>query len=145
MSFPSAGETGGMFAGAVALLVAVGHGLKWWLGWTDRRASTRAAKLDAWQSELFLREARLDAEQAQIIAEIKDQLAGLKDSNDQLRREHAALLGGFQLVAGALRTLDPDNSALARAEELLKSAFPLEPVPPDDMTRTILAAKRSDD
>lgn len=130
MNGPTPGEAGGIFAGIVALLVAIGHGVRWWLGWTDHRASTRAAKLDAWQKELALREERLDREQAGIIAEIKGQLAELRQSNDQLRKEHAALLGGFQLVAGALRVIDPANAALNRADELLKSAFALDPVLP---------------
>jgi uncharacterized protein HemX len=127
MSDPSVGQVGGVFAGVVALAVAVGHGLRWWLGWTDRRAASRAAKLDAWQRELMLREARLDAEQAAIIAEIKAQLAELRASNDQLRTEHAALLGAFQLVAGGLRAENPHNPALGLADEILKAAFPIEP------------------
>jgi hypothetical protein len=52
MNDPSAGEIGGIFAGMVGLLVALGHAVKWWLGWTDRRAATRAAKLEAWHREL---------------------------------------------------------------------------------------------
>jgi hypothetical protein len=58
MNDPTAGEAGGIFAGVVALLVAVGHGVRWWIGWTDRRAATRAAKLDAWQHELQARYSR---------------------------------------------------------------------------------------
>jgi uncharacterized protein HemX len=63
MADPSAGEVGGVFAGAVALIVALGHGIRWWLGWTDRRAATRSAKLDAWQNQLDERETRIEAQQ----------------------------------------------------------------------------------
>lgn len=127
----SPGEVGGLFAGFVALIVALGHGLKWWLGWTDRRAATRAAKLDAWQKQLEDRE--------------RDLWEKIEVQLDGLRSQHAALLGGYQLIAGALRLIDPHNDALRRADELLRSAFVIEPQTPADMTRTILAAKRPDE
>ena len=127
MSDPTtAGEAGGIFAGVVALMVALGHGLRWWLGWSDRRASTRAAKLDAWQRELQAREQRFDEKQAEHWQRVEAELG-------QLRREHAALLGGYQLIAAALRLIDPSNSALRRADDLLRAAFPLEPCLPPDM------------
>lgn len=62
MSDPSAGEIGGVFAGVIALLVAIGHGIRWLMGWEERRDATRKAKLDAWQHELAAREAKVDAE-----------------------------------------------------------------------------------
>lgn len=136
MADPSAGEIGGLFAGAVGLIVALGHGLKWWLGWTDRRTATRSAKLDAWQRELDGREHRLDAEQRAYWKTVQAELG-------QVRREHAALLGAYQLLTAALTRQDPGNQALRQADELLRSAFPIEPATPDDMTRTILAAKRT--
>jgi hypothetical protein len=129
MPDPTAGEAGGIFAGGVALVIAVGHGIRWWLGWSDRRAAKRGAKLDAWQCELQDREQRFSALQAQHWAEIKNEL-------EQLRREHGALLGGYQLIAAALRLVDPDSDALRRADELLRSAFPIEPLLPTDMKRT---------
>jgi uncharacterized protein HemX len=132
MADPSVGEVGGVFAGAVALLVALGHGMRWWLGWTDRRAATRAAKLDAWQKQLDERETRLDQQQQDHWAEIGREL-------EVLRREHAALLGGYQLIATALRMVDPDSDALRRADELLRSAFLLDPVLPGDV---VAIAKR---
>lgn len=136
MADPSAGEVGGIFAGAVALFVALGHGIKWWLGWTDRRAATRSAKLDAWQQQLDERERRLDGQQAEHWKQVELQLG-------QLRREHAALRGGYQLIAGALRLLDPESPALHRADELLKAAWPLEPLTPSDMQKVILSVDRS--
>jgi hypothetical protein len=127
MSDPTAGEAGGAFAGVVALLIAIAHGVRWWIGWTDRRAATRAAKLDAWQRELQAREERFDVAQANHWARVEKELG-------QLRGEHAALLGGYQLIAAALRVLDPQNDALKRADDLLRSAFPIEPCLPGDMT-----------
>jgi uncharacterized protein HemX len=134
----SAGEVGGVFAGIVALVVALGHGLRWWLGWTDRRAATRAAKLDAWQKQLEARETRLDAQQQEHWAEIGREL-------EVLRREHAALLGGYQLIATALRMVDPNSDALRRADELLRSAFLIDPLTPPDMTALLRRAHRPGD
>jgi hypothetical protein len=59
----NAGEAGGIFAGIVAALVTLGHAIRWWLGWTDRRALTRTAKLDLWQRELQGREERFERQQ----------------------------------------------------------------------------------
>jgi uncharacterized protein HemX len=138
MADPSVGEVGGVFAGAVALLVALGHGMRWWLGWTDRRAATRSAKLDAWQNQLDQREKRIEAQQVEHWTRVEREL-------ELLRREHAALLGGYQLVTAALRVADPDNDALRRADELLRSAFLLEPVLPGDMASIAQRIRRRDD
>lgn len=138
MADPTVGEVGGVFAGVVALLVAVGHAMRWWLGWTDRRAASRAAKLDAWQRQLDEREARLDQQQQDHWAEIGREL-------EVLRREHAALLGGYQLIAAELRLVKPDSDALRRADELLRSAFLLDPLLPADFTALARSIRRSDD
>jgi uncharacterized protein HemX len=138
MADPSAGEVGGIFAGAVALLIALGHGLRWWLGWTDRRAATRSAKLDAWQKQLDERETRIEAQQIEYWARVEREL-------EQSRRERAALLGGYQLIATAMRLVDPDNDALRRADELIRSAFLLDPLLPGDMTATARSIHRSDE
>jgi uncharacterized protein HemX len=138
MADPSAGEVGGVFAGAVALLVALGHGIRWWLGWTDRRAATRSAKLDAWQNQLDERETRIEAQQLEYWARVEREL-------EQSRRERAALLGGYQLIATAMRVVDPDNDALRRADELIRSAFLLDPLLPADMVASVRSIHRSGD
>lgn len=119
MSDPSAGTIGGIFAGIVAMLVALGHALKWWLGWTDGRALTRTKKLDAWQTELQARENRFDERQAEYQARIECELT-------RLRAEHSAMYLAYQLVATEMRTIHPHNEALRRADELMRTAFPLE-------------------
>jgi hypothetical protein len=138
MADPSAGEVGGVFAGLVGLLVAIGHGMRWWLGWTDRRAASRAAKLEQWQRELNAREERFEEHQEAHWRHIEEHLG-------KLRREHAALLGGYQLIAAALRMVDPHSDALRRADELLRSAFLVEPLSPPDMVETMRGIRRSDD
>ena len=127
-----------LFFAAECVLVALGHGLRWWLGWTDRRAATRSAKLDAWQRQLEAREDRFTATQVDHWQRVESEL-------NQLRSQHAALLGGYQMLAAALRLNDPINPALRQADELLKAAFPLDPLVPSDMRATVLAAHRKDD
>ncbi|MEA3035769.1 MAG: hypothetical protein QOH04_1534 [Sphingomonadales bacterium] len=120
------GEIGGLFAGAVALIVAVGHGLRWWLGWTDSRQSRRAVRLQAWDEELKGRELRLDADRENEIRDIRGEL-------DQMRTEHRALFQAYHLIARALVKIDPSNAALNHASALLSTAFKIDPLTPDDM------------
>jgi hypothetical protein len=138
MADPTAGEVGGVFAGAVALVIALGHGLRWWLGWTDRRAATRSAKLDAWQHELQQREARFEIQQAEHWARVESEL-------EIVKRQYSALLGGYQLIAAALRIIDPENDALSRADNLLRSAFLVDPVMPTEMATKLQHIHRSDE
>lgn len=126
----SPGEIGGVFAGVVALLVAIGHGIKWLFNWNDARNETRAAKLDAWHRELSAREGRLSDEQQAYRDRIERRLM-------EIERENHALRIAFELVAAPLRTLDPDNGGLIKAEKLLAAAFPLVPHIPPDMAATL--------
>lgn len=121
----SGGEISGYFAGAVAVLAVIGQGIKWLLNWKERRAESRAAKLQAWHKELQAREARLDEKQAEYHARIEEQLA-------IVMKQSVALRMAFEMVAAPLRAIDPHNRELAQAEQLLRSAFPLDPgLPPD--------------
>ena len=128
-----AGQIGGVFAGVIALLVAIGHGVRWLLNWNDARAQTRSAKLDAWHAELKAREARLDAEQAAYQARIEARLKDIEAESLVIKNENHALRYAFELVAAPLRALDPNNKELARPEEIIAAAFPLLPVIPPDM------------
>jgi hypothetical protein len=87
---------------------------------------------------LNAREERFDQHQEAHWRHIEEQLG-------KLRREHAALLGGYQLIAAALRMVDPHSDALRRADELLRSAFLVEPLSPPDMVETMRSIRRSDD
>lgn len=116
---PSPGEIGGIFAGVVALLAAIGGGLRFLFNWAERRASSRAAKLQDWHNELVKREGRLDEKQAEFEGRLEGTIA-------QLGRENRALRMAFQLVAAPLRQIDPGNPALVRAEQMLQAAFPLD-------------------
>lgn len=133
MPDPSAGEVGGIFAGLVALLIALGHGIRWLMGWEERRDATRSAKLGAWQQQLAEREAKIDEQQASYQASIEARLASISATAERLQDEHAALLSAYHLVASALRASDPGNPVLRMADELLRAAFPLDPKSPTDL------------
>lgn len=128
MSDPSAaaGEAGGIFAGAIALLYAIGKGGAWLLNWKDARAQSRAVKLQAWHDELAKREADQDERDRSYQQHIETQLRRLAVENRVLRR-------AFELVAAPLRRLEPDNPNLAQAQQMLDRAFPLDPAMPNDM------------
>ena len=59
----AAGEAGGIIAGAVAVLYALGKGTAWLLNWKDARAQSRAAKLQLWHDELAKREKEQEKEE----------------------------------------------------------------------------------
>jgi uncharacterized protein HemX len=122
----SAGEVGGMVAGAIAILAALGKAAAWALNWKDARARTRAAKLQAWHEELRAREEQQDKRDRDYQQRIETQLRRLAVENRVLRR-------AFELVAEPLRRLEPDNPNLARAQLMLDRAFPLDPALPEDL------------
>ena len=128
MSDPTAaaGEAGGMFAGAVALLVVLGKGGAWLINWKDARVQSRAAKLQAWHDELAKKEKEQDERERQYRQHIETQLRRLALENRVLRR-------AFELVAEPLRRLEPDNPKLVQAQNMLDRAFPLDPGLPIDM------------
>lgn len=133
----SAGEAGGLFAGLMALLALFGGGIRWLAGWADRQAEGRGAKLQAWHDELAAREAAWDGR-------VEARLKLLEQENVRRVEENNALRLAFELVAGALRAIDPVNTALSRAEQLLQTAFPLSPVIPKDMTATLRGVETRD-
>lgn len=128
MADPSsaAGEAGGIFAGSVALLYAIGKGMAWLLNWKDARVQSRAAKLQAWHDELAKKEKEQDERDRQYRQHIETQLRRLALENRVLRR-------AFELVAEPLRRIEPDNPKLVQAQNMLDRAFPLDPGLPIDM------------
>lgn len=122
----SAGDTGGVIAGVVVVGAAIGKGIRWLLNWRDARAATRSAKLQRWHEELERREAKIEQRDREYQAHIETELR-------QLKIENRALRAAFEMVATPLRSVEPGHPALARAQELLTRAFPLDPSLPEDM------------
>lgn len=127
---PSVGEVGGVFAGIVALLYAIGKGIAWLLNWNDARASTRTAKLDAW-------EVKLDKRETEFEAKTDARMTTMEHEMTAMGRENRALRTAFQRVAVRLQFFSPNDPALADAERILAQAIPLEPFTPPDMTKRL--------
>lgn len=144
MSEVSPGEVGGVFAGVVALLATLGAGIKWFLGWAEQRADSRARKLQAWHDELEEREARFEQREAVRASTMERRLELIEAQHEHLKEQNLALRLAFDIVAGELRQRDPENASLKRADELLKSAFPLLPAIPGDMLATVAEIDRAE-
>ncbi len=143
MPDPSAGEIGGIFAGIVALFASIGGGISWLAGWKDRREETRAAKLDAWQRELSDREDKIATAQREYQESIEKRLVALVKWASRMQTKYSALWNGYQQISTELRHKEPDNAALARADEMLRIAMPLDPNIPHDLAE--LLAEHDDD
>jgi hypothetical protein len=131
----SPGEVGGVFAGVIALLGLLGKAAQWTINWRDARRKTRAAGLQQWEDKLQQRETELDGR-------INNRLQGLEHEQAVLRQQNHALRLAFELVAGAVRSRDPGEPALKRAEQLLEAAFPLDPTIPAEMGTRLGAIDR---
>lgn len=112
----SPGEVGGIFAGTVAVLAALGKGIQWLFNWNDTRVASRSEKLQQWHDELTTREDRLEALQNELHAKIEQRL-------NAAERENRAFRQAFDLVVSALRQQDPQNPALIEAQNVLDLAF----------------------
>lgn len=121
----SPGEAGGIFAGVIALVVAIGHGAKWLLNWNDERANSRSAKLQAWDRELEAREARMNAE-------IEQRLQSVERENRSVSQSYAAVIHkldrmriAYRIIAAALIEVSPHSAALVQASAILNEPLPV--------------------
>lgn len=133
----SEGEWVGVAGACVLVLGALGKGGQWLLGWGERRADSRARKLQVWHEELMEREALLDHRVEARLKKLEADNTELSKKDEARAAESMALRMAFELVASALRAIDPRNTALSRAEQLLQVAFPLAPIVPPDMTTSL--------
>ena len=101
----SGGEAAGYFAGLVALMAALGKGLAAAVGWVDRNARSRDAKLAAWEESLARRE--VDMRQR-----TEGRLAAVEHALTEVRSVLA-------VVTIELRKHSPNNAVLDRAEAAL--------------------------
>lgn len=126
-------ETGGWIGGALALLTLMGGGVKWLFVRSDDARRTREDKLQAWQEELEAKEKRIDEGRTAYVERLEIRL-GLLEVKDEARdAQLTALRISFELVSSALRHIDPRNSALALADDLLRTAFPGTSATPSEM------------
>ena len=115
----SPGEAGGVIAGAIAILAALGKGMAWLLNWQGARADARAARLKVWEESLDRRE-----------REHREKTEGrLKAMESKVSAVSAAL---FEAI-GELQRLDPASPVLAKARQVLQAEFPVDPELSDEM------------
>jgi hypothetical protein len=133
MDSVSAGEAGGIFAGAVALLYAFGRGFGWLFDRVAKRIDNRAAEVDAERERLAAYRAALDQAAKEYREGIEERLDELARRDGQreaelaaLRHQNEALAVGLFDVTDALRGHAPESPALARVAALLRAAFPPE-------------------
>lgn len=119
----TAGDYGGLFAGAVAALAGVAKGLAWLLNWRGEREDQRAQKLADWEASLTKRE-------KEYRLELEGKFDAIEGEVAELRTQNGALGVSLLDVTTALRTENPTNPALARAAAVLRAAFPLDRVLP---------------
>lgn len=129
----SGGELGGLVAGVIALLIAIGHGSRWLLGWSDNRARTRHEKLNTWQTELEHREKTLDNAVSARLLLLEKQVPQLIHLQAKMRTMVDRWRIAFKIVAAELVTIAPHSMALMQAQSILADAETWEPVVPDDM------------
>lgn len=136
---PSGWDLAALASGALAMLVAIGHGLRWLLTWTDRRAVARAERLAREEDELAESWSSYRKRVAADLTEAMRRIDDLERRDIVRAKENAALRVAFELVAAGLRVLDPNNISLRQAEQILATTFKLEPQLPLDMTQAIAA------
>lgn len=139
----SAGEIGGVVAGLVALLAALGKGAQWIFNWKGAREDARAARLKAWEDSLDRRERTHREETEHELEQVSEALGKVREELGQLGRqsaEQSALLtvtrNALHLVTERLRQVAPDSPELEYAEVLLRPGFLASPplpitMPPD--------------
>lgn len=129
----SAGEAGGIFAGVVALLYALGRGVGWvWTkieGRIDKRAAenvSESERLGAWRKAL-------DHEAKALREGIKAELEAVKLELAEVRLQSVALAAGLLDVALELDGHAPQSPALARLGETLRQVWKVSTEIPPEM------------
>jgi hypothetical protein len=114
----SPGEIGGMMAGALALLGAVGAGIRWLAHWISGREETRASRNSRWEADLAARERAIEDKLSASLARCEEHCAAVEAKFDNMRM---AML----LVIPELLRVAPYSPALKQARDLLGDSLPI--------------------
>lgn len=124
----------------VAIAASFGAAIKWLWSAVIKHRETREDRLLAKESKIDQEKLKIDQEKARYVAELKEQIDALDkrltERDADLVRQNfrvAALYRAFEIVATIVRTGDPNNPALLRAEQILDHAFSVETDTPGDM------------
>lgn len=130
----SPGELGGMLAGALAILGAIGAALKWFMPWlaerADRRVASRAAGNREWEEKLRQREAEIDHR-------IAESLRSCEHHCERMRADVEKLRVAILLMLPELQRAAPYSPVLKRVGLLLRDAFPIPLDLPDDIAKPL--------
>lgn len=144
----SAGEVGGIMAGAIASVAAFAKGAAWLLNWNDARRDNKEERLAAWEKSLAERERAYRAEIEDRLDYVQKELDQAKGITEHLTRTVSALVVAVGDLAAELESHAPDALSLIRAKRMLES-LKLTPTPPDLATlahqidmANVAAAKR---
>lgn len=99
----------------LALLTAIGGGVKWLVSTRDQRARM------------------IDEAVEKHVARIEARLSSAERRADRLENEKGRLELGFQMLAAELERLDPSSTILRRAQGLFAAAYPITSELPDPM------------
>lgn len=128
----SPGEAGGVIAGIVALLYAIGRGCGWLFDRVSARIDKRAAALELERDQLAAWRASLDQEAKRYRAGIKGELEAVKLELGELRLQNMALASALLDVSLEHAELAPSSPVLVRLAEALRKAFKVpNEIPPE--------------
>ncbi|WP_310534592.1 hypothetical protein [Novosphingobium sp.] len=133
----SAGEVGGVFAGVVAALAALGKGLAWLLNWQGARSDRKADRLRVWEESLDRRDKEYRQQLEHDLEELRAAHLANATEISALRNRFRALRGAALELVIEVRAISPDSPALKRADAMLRTAFPVEVVLPADLTELV--------
>lgn len=133
----SPGEVGGVLAGIIAGIAAVGKGLAWLLNWQGARSDRKAERLRAWEEMLNQRDKEYRAKLEHDIAELQDAHKANAEQIAGLIKLTRALSGAALELVVEVRVLNQDSPALKRAHTILRTAFPLDNTLPSDLTELV--------
>jgi len=121
----SAGEVGGIIAGAIAIFAALGKGVAWLLNWKEARESSRSAKLQVWHDELTSREAKLDAEIASRLSRIEEKYERLEKNHFDVLIRFERQRNAYRVLAAEVIAVAPHSAALIQAQMILEEPMPV--------------------
>lgn len=134
------GDAGGVFAGVVAGLYAIGKGLAWLLNWQNARGEDRSKRLKVWEESLDRRERDLRLSMEAELGELRDEVeAQGRDLADQTAINQLTRMALVE-VTTELERRAADSLALQRAKALLHRTEPNALLLPSDIATLARAA-----
>lgn len=125
----SAGEIGGVFAGIVAGLAALGKGAAWLLNWNEARTSSKQARLEKWEASLAERERAYREEIEERLKHSEERIQSMAAEIVTLRSNQITLTAGVVDLATDLDRHAPTSPVLESVIRQLKALPLADPSP----------------